>query len=50
MPTMLENMFNALCQAFGQFLLVVVIVPMAVILAGYLIYILVMTLRELRKK
>ena len=28
----------------------VVIVPMAVILAGYLIYILVMTLRELRKK
>ena len=49
-PTMLENLFNALCQAFGQFILAVVIAPMGVILAGYLVYILVMTIREFRRK
>ena len=47
---MLENLFNALCQAFGQFILAVVLVPMGVILAGCLIYILVMTIREFRRK
>ena len=47
---MLDILFNAICQAFGQFLLAVVLVPMGVILAGYLVYILVMTLREFRRK
>ena len=47
---MLDILFNAICQAFGQFLLAVVLVPMGIILAGYLLYILVMTIREFRRK
>lgn len=47
---MLDILFNAICRAFGQFLLAVVLVPMGVILAGYLVYILLMTLREFRRK
>ena len=47
---MLDIVFEWICWAFGQFLLAVVLVPMGVILAGYLVYILVMTLREFRRK
>lgn len=47
---MLDIVFEWICQAFGQFILAVVIAPMAVILAGCLIYILVMTIREFRRK
>ena len=49
-PAMLDILFNAICQAFGQFLLAVVLVPMGIILAGWLVYILVMTIREVRRK
>lgn len=48
-PTMLDILFEWICWAFRQFLLAVVLVPIGVILAGYLVYILLMTLREFRK-
>ena len=47
---MLDIVFEWICWVFGQFILAVILVPMGVILAGYLVYILVMTIRELRKK
>ena len=47
---MLDIVFEWICWAFGQFLLAVVLVPMGVILAGYLVYILLRTLREFRRK
>ena len=47
---MLEIVFEWICWAFGQFILLAVIVPLGVILAGYLLYILVMTMQELRRK
>ena len=47
---MLDIVFEWICWVFGQFILAVILVPMGVILVGYLVYILVMTLRELRKK
>ena len=47
---MLDIVFEWICWAFGQFLLAVVLVPMGVILAGSLVSIRVLTLRELRRK
>lgn len=47
---MLNIVFEWICWAFGQFLLAVVLVPMGIILAGWLVYILVMTIREFRRK
>ena len=47
---MLDILFEWICWVFGQFLLAVVLVPMGIILAGWLVYILVMTIREVRRK
>ena len=47
---MLDIVFEWICWVFGQFILAVVLVPMGIILAGWLVYILVMTIREFRGK
>lgn len=41
---------TAVCRGVGGFFLLFVIGPAALIFLGYLVYILVMTVRELRKK
>lgn len=40
----------AVCRSIGGFFALFVLLPAGVILLGYLIYIVVMTVRELRKK
>ena len=43
-----ELFFQGLCRIFGNFILAVVILPAVILFASHLIYIAIMTVRELK--
>ena len=45
-----DIIYKALTDIFGNFIVATVIFPAAIIFVAYLIYIIVMTIKELRKK
>ena len=45
-----DIIYKALTDIFGNFIVAAVILPAAIIFVAYLIYIIVMTIKELRKK
>lgn len=45
-----DIIYKALTDIFGSFIAATVILPAAIIFVAYLIYIIVMTIKELRKK
>lgn len=45
-----EIVYRAICGGIGQFFLLFLILPAGTIFLAYLIYILVMTVKEFRKK
>lgn len=45
-----DIVYKALTQLFSNFILAVVFLPISIIFLGYLIYIIVMTIKEIKKK
>lgn len=45
-----DIIYKALTDIFGYFIVATVILPTAIIFVAYLIYIIVMTIKEIRKK
>lgn len=45
-----DIIYKALTDIFGSFIATTVLLPAAIIFTAYLIYIIVMTIKELRKK
>ncbi len=45
-----EIVYKAICDSASNFVLLFVILPLAIIFFGYLIYILIMTFKEIKKK
>lgn len=45
-----EIVYRGLCQMFGGFILVIIILPVAFIFVAYLVYIVVMCILEIAKK
>ncbi len=45
-----EIVYKAICDFASNFVLLFVILPLAIIFFGYLIYILIMTFKEIKKK
>lgn len=45
-----DVVYNAFVELFGSFIMAVVILPVAIIFLAYLVYSIVMTIREFRRK
>ena len=45
-----EVAYRAFCQLFGRFFAAVVLLPAGIMLAAWLLYIMVLSIREWRKK
>ena len=45
-----EVIYRGICQLFGSFFAAVVLLPAGIMLAAWLLYIVVMSIREWRKK